>query len=326
MCAVRGHRLSKVIPRLGFFLQLAAVTYVGYLLLNLGPELDGVSITRGTASWIIMGLTITAFGSLLLHWSAWLALLRGARGEAEGAVRSRSVAWVFCRTTIAKYLPSNTLHYVGRQLLAPKAGLTQNTVLASGLGEVALVVMVASFVGLTPLILGLSVVSHSDLKGIALALGGVVGLLGPMALIVLVRRGSARWATLRSLKRIGFRSWWTAGVLYLGFFVMSALGYVWAVALLGGGFQPGQVGITLSAFGLSYAIGYVTPGAPGGLGIREALLVYFLGASVGVSTVLLAALAHRLVTMVVEVGAFVVSTVGPLSRPAELAMRPDHTG
>ena len=38
------------------------------------------------------------------------------------------------------------------------------------------------------------------------------------------------------------------------------------------------------------------PGAPGGLGIREAALVALLGATVGESTVLLAAVMFRMIT------------------------------
>jgi hypothetical protein len=51
---------------------------------------------------------------------------------------------------------------------------------------------------------------------------------------------------------------------------------------------------------LAWVVGYVTPGAPGGLGLREAVLVLGLSPVVGDAEAMAVALAYRLVTIVAD--------------------------
>ena len=88
-------------------------------------------------------------------------------------------------------------------------------------------------------------------------------------------------------------------VLYLLFFVAGGVLLVWLVAAVGGGIDLGAraAGAVIAAFSLAWAAGFLTPGAPAGLGVREAALVAALGGLLGEPTVLLAALALRVVTV-----------------------------
>ena len=55
------------------------------------------------------------------------------------------------------------------------------------------------------------------------------------------------------------------------------------------------------AFLTAWLAGFVVPGAPGGLGVREAILVAFLSAHLPTADVLAFALASRLVTTLGEI-------------------------
>ena len=74
-------------------------------------------------------------------------------------------------------------------------------------------------------------------------------------------------------------------------------------------------GRAVPAFALAWVAGFLTPGAPAGLGIREALLVAGTAPLYGPGTALSAALALRLVTVLGDGVAFVVAWGGePPSR------------
>ena len=49
-------------------------------------------------------------------------------------------------------------------------------------------------------------------------------------------------------------------------------------------------------YALAWAIGFVVPGAPGGLGVREAMLLTFLSGAVEDKSVLIAAILFRVAT------------------------------
>ena len=67
---------------------------------------------------------------------------------------------------------------------------------------------------------------------------------------------------------------------------------------------PGGVGWpAASAYGwlaLAWLLGYVMPGAPAGVGVRETVLVIGLGPALGEADALVVALAYRFVTVLVD--------------------------
>lgn len=60
-------------------------------------------------------------------------------------------------------------------------------------------------------------------------------------------------------------------------------------------------------FTLSWVIGYIVPGAPGGVGIREAILIIMLSPTFGNQTAALGSLILRIVTIFGDVISFVIS-------------------
>lgn len=64
---------------------------------------------------------------------------------------------------------------------------------------------------------------------------------------------------------------------------------------------------TIGLFSLSFLLGYVTPGVPGGIGIREAVLSYFFLFMVNDSLILAGALAFRVVSIVGDILGYALS-------------------
>jgi hypothetical protein len=87
--------------------------------------------------------------------------------------------------------------------------------------------------------------------------------------------------------------------------------WVWSLS------QPLTVAYTAAWF-----IGYITPGAPGGVGVREAALVVLLGPSLGEATALSVAAGLRLLTMLGDLLLFVMCQCFTSSRWTSRSSQP----
>jgi uncharacterized membrane protein YbhN (UPF0104 family) len=191
---------------------------------------------------------------------------------------------------IGKYLPGNVAHYFGRAALAKTAGVTLTSSGLSTLVEVACALVAASLLAPSVLFAG----TH---LGAAVLLVPVLIAVAVILAISMTVRG--KFATR------------TEAVSY-PFFAAASLAIT--ISLLLSGLSAYCVFVSLSApvipwwhvvgaFALAWLAGLLTPGAPGGLGVRESVFVGLLGPQVGLAAALAAALLHRLVTAVVDFAA-----------------------
>lgn len=87
-----------------------------------------------------------------------------------------------------------------------------------------------------------------------------------------------------------------AVALYLAFFLSCGLMFWALLGALNGVWQTDLIGIVGLSYATSWLAGKITPGAPGGIGVREAALVLLLGNTIGETEALLLGVALRVVT------------------------------
>lgn len=190
---------------------------------------------------------------------------------------------------IGKYLPGNVAHYLGRAALASDSGVSIRTSgistameLLSALLAAALVACVALAINPAPLAF-----LHARIEDITattiMTLLSVVTIIG--AAYYIMRKG------------YGMKVFW-GPVFYLGIsFLLSG----WSFSLI-----LGAVGIKISAaavisvFVLAWTLGFVVPGAPAGLGVREAILIAFLAPWATNGEALICAMLHRVITACID--------------------------
>ena len=109
---------------------------------------------------------------------------------------------------------------------------------------------------------------------------------------------------------------WPCYALYVVFFLITGTLLAILVATIAGGpFSVRSFGAVITIFSCSWIAGYVTPGAPGGVGIREAIIIFSLAALVGEAQATVAALLFRCVTVGGDVIFYLLSLKFPVSRP-----------
>ena len=228
-------RDSRLVRWGGHVLLALALAFCVHAIARLGMEEMLAKLSPG--AWGI------ALGIGAAYGIALTLLALGWGGMAAGKPHARcSIAetlMVYAPGVIAKYVPGSVLQYGSRQLLGARFGLAQKAMARASLAEAALHVP------------------------IALCAGAIVAGAGPGGLAVLVAVGGFLLALGSSplVRAIGCQ---------LAFFALFAL---FAALIAGSALGAAEPSRLAGAFMLAWVAGFLVPVAPGGLGVRESVLL-----------------------------------------------------
>ena len=263
-------------------------------------ETLGERLSQLSLSTFAVSLGLYTAGSLLLG-IAWVALVRVA---SAGRPRALPLFRAHLRAQVAKYLPGNVFHFAYRHVAARREGVAHGS-LATALGLEAALLLAAAGV------IALGAVADPRLDALvpwARPLVWLVPLLAVGAWLALShvapRFGVPAAPLMQRAPRLAL-----VLAINLFFFVLAG------TALRGLCAQPDALpfGAWLGWLALAWLVGYVTPGAPAGLGLREAVLALGLAPALGDAEALALALLYRLVTVVAD---GIVAVLGFLPWPA----------
>jgi uncharacterized membrane protein YbhN (UPF0104 family) len=115
--------------------------------------------------------------------------------------------------------------------------------------------------------------------------------------------------------RLGGRELGAAALRYLAFLALSGIVFA-ATYRIAGGELSGSLLPVAGAYVLAWLAGLVTPGAPAGIGVREAVLLFLLGGVGTPPVILLAVILGRAVTVVGDLVFYLAGGVFGTGRPA----------
>lgn len=273
---------------LGFLALAVSFGYLVMVAARHASSFPDVTWTSRTAAALAgaMGLYLIM---ILTGSGAWLLLLRSVGGE----VSPTEVLTIWGQAQAGKYLPGNVGQYLGRAALARRHGIPLHRSALTLVFETTGLIVTAAACAL--------------LAGTSLTSPWKIGLLAAAAVAApyLLIHVLERWFSGALERRLGVTRLPRPSVATLGgCMALYAVGFVcWGLSfellargLFGAGSDLSWARV-VPAFALSWVAGFVTPGAPAGLGVREALLVGGTAPLYGPGTALAAALALRLVTV-----------------------------
>jgi uncharacterized membrane protein YbhN (UPF0104 family) len=279
-------RLKLIAYLGGTALFLLSLIYVGVSLARNWSSIEQaeiVSVPWLLACFIFYGASHFSTG---LSWPLAVRQL-GTHMSLRDGLRIGLVA------QIGKYLPGNVAHYAGRGVLAKRLGLPFIT---SGIS--------------TAIEIGSALSAAVLLAGIALLIDsrpiGWFPAVSASGISILAATAIALVATWTWLIGRGARPVLIAGpalCLAISFVLSSLSVFALSHAL---GFRELSIVVAVGTFASAWAAGFVVPGAPAGLGVREATLLAMLGPMIGVGPAVAVALIHRLITAAVDASAAVV--------------------
>jgi uncharacterized membrane protein YbhN (UPF0104 family) len=270
---VAEHATTRRVRLLGQVLLLAAAVFVGLRVRSLwhGNHVDLARIDwpSVTGAFLLTGLGVLATGFI------WLAILERLAGDP----RPRWMA-IFFQSQLAKYIPGTLWQYAGRLALARARGLPTRVVARSMPIELCASIAGAGIVSLFLLgVWGIPLAALVAAGCLALAsrtAGGTTKLrrdisasavAAPLYAIVWVAVGSAFWLTARGLFSVPLR----------------------------------QLPFYAGAFAAAWIVGVVAIYAPGGLGVREGVLIGLLHSRLGSADALVVAAASRVVLTLIDI-------------------------
>ncbi|WP_246674033.1 hypothetical protein [Mesorhizobium sp. B2-7-3] len=273
-----GPRAKTWLNRIGALLGLAGVVFVGIRLQGYTGEIDFRRMGAASYTAIIALAGVYGVSNLLLALG-WRHLLHhlGAPVSRPWAIRTYAIS------QLAKYVPGNIFQFAGRQAIGVAAGIGNGPLVKSTAYEVA--ALIVGGLLFSPLVLPLMAVGASDWFGwISFA-----------ALVAVALCSTAFLGTDLGV----------AALLYLAFLAFSGLVFAGAYQLAGGSGEFALYPAIAGAYVLAWLAGLVTPGAPAGIGVREAVLLFLLGGLSAGPVILLAVVIGRTITVLGDLLLFV---------------------
>lgn len=278
----------------GLLLTLASLGFIALLLWSQRHVLVNFRPGPGTVVALVLSSVAYAAAGLLLA-SAWRFLLHWS-GEAK--VCSGESRRIYARTQLAKYIPGNFAQLLGRHIGGRQAGWSHVSLIASAVFELASLLSVGALIAMTGLV---ATGIQAKIIGIPALIGLVVGLIGVFLLVLrlgpsLIVRRSPELAS--RLAEFNVFALWPVALRHASFFLLGGIILLLVSRIVVGStlelaHWPGII----SLFAIAWTAGVITPGAPSGIGVREAVLVLGLSPIAPAALAVLVAALFRLITV-----------------------------
>lgn len=255
---------------------------------------------------IILALVLSA--GYFLAGYAWRLILEFL---SKKVFKTLPVIDVYIRSNIVKYLPGNIMHFAGRNLLGKALGINQLCIATSTGIEIALLVITALILIVTFSFNSFKIILTIILKNRLYMNVLIITLIGSFILLLTVT-----FYLVHKKKFYTLKMYITSDLLkvlikivpiYLWNHVINALVFICIFKFIL------NVDIDFMLLGsaclLSWVIGYIIPGAPGGIGVREMILIVLLTNKYSENIVLMGPIFFRLVGIVSDVLAYLINSV-----------------
>ena len=282
---------------------IVTALFVWYVIRTLHGHDLSVYATPRAALGIALASLLWSCGAPLLA-QAWRELLNSL-----GAHRSwRELFGIIGITQFAKYVPGNVAQYIGRVGMSLARGIPARPLAVTIILETLLVIASAMVMGVGTGALseiGLQVVRRHGAQ-LALIVLLVVSAIAGLFVFrrvapVLLKRFAPKYApvldgTLLPSQICLARVF----VLYCCMYACMGIGLIVLAHFL----LPGTLHdywLLIAVFALAWVVGFVTPGAPGGLGVRESLMLLMLAPAFSTASASVLVIALRVATTLGDV-------------------------
>lgn len=182
---------------------------------------------------------------------------------------------IYIKTNLSKYIPGNVMQFVGRNLLAKEYDIPQDTVALSTMYEIGLLGLIGGSIILLSGQLKI-IIDIISLKYFLLIIV-VVGILGICCLFFKLNDKVNTYLRNVNYRNIGLCIKKVA-IYYMTGLILMGLSFVIVLYTFHSGeIKLSNIFIFVGAFIVAWFIGFITPGVPGGIGVREAILMIYLG-------------------------------------------------
>ena len=299
--------MKKALKIIGNIVMIAALAFVVKKLLDMDISLSQLSEGRVVCALLLCFVIQTVI--IICSCYPWLVFTRSLSGR---KIPYSAAMPVYTQSNLYKYLPGNVFQYVGRNQLAADMEISHVDVACATVLDVLFCVFWTAVISV--IMLGGRIAELLPKYGRNLLIVGAVGIVLVILLILAVRmkfRDKFKAYISRYSKAFAKEN---RPMLLRGAFyyllqnAVSAAMYMGCLALIVPQADTGELTALTGAFLFAWIIGFVTPGAPGGIGIREGVMLFVCGDSYA-DRIVLFVLVMRIGSVFADVAAFIIGKI-----------------
>lgn len=222
----------------------------------------------------------------------------------------RSIYPPYVKSNIAKYLPGGVMTYVSRNVLCKDMGLSQLQIAGSSIVEIGvtlfsnmILILLFARKSLVSVLQKYTLFSHGQIL-LYLFIIGSVFLLTALSLILCKKIDIGHF--IKTYFNITFvKLFLTNSLICIALTIFSSVFFLLAVNSV----TPISLDQAFQIAGcnfVAFVIGFIVPGAPGGMGIREAVFTFLLQGVCKVDLLLIFAVLQRLFSVLADILAYVI--------------------
>lgn len=292
--------MKKILKGIGYALTVLSLIFIVKKLINMDIDF---SMLFGKHMPIFL-LCIAGYAVLVYFlgkpWKKFVEIITGQK------VSGREAYYICTKANLMKYIPGNIFQFVGRNEIALNHDMNHKDVACATVLDTLCMVLAA---------LTVAIVFH--FQGLLTWLLQYVSfpVLVVTFLFLCVIGALLLWIVYQKISYFHFlfeknnmKAMLTGTVFFWIFYLGSAAMFLFILyTVLGADFPLARINVLIGTWAIGYLMGYVMPGAPGGMGIRELVLCFLLQGMIAQDDVLLATVLLRVTNIIGEVLAFVVA-------------------
>ncbi len=264
--------IKKKIQLIGVIFTILSFVYIGYAIYKVDLKIQHIPISFTTLYISVLIIFIISF-TIFLFGFGWTLVIKNISSVPIPFIH---FMLVYCKTNIGKYLPGNVMHFAARNIVINKLGWPHSKILFSSILEVTfnlLSIFILLFVFKRKQLLSLFKLGIFQAQIYHYVLLGIV-ILSISTFIIIFRKkiNISEYININVLL-LALKEFF----LYIIIFIISGLSLVFLMnTLFDISLEIHEIGDVILYYALSWLAGYIIIGSPGGIGIREAVMLFLL--------------------------------------------------
>ena len=302
-------KFKKIIKIFGYIIVILSFVFIINSFRKLDIGLIKQNIDIYWVPWLLFLIFLYSFVVFIysIAWKYIVEMLSGAK------LNIYLIASIYLKANIAKYLPGNVFHFAGRHYLVRKEGVSNKALLLSNGMEIFFLIMISLLIIVVGFFTKLIKIPEIVKEKINIYYFLIIGIVFLSMIIIYViikknKKQTINWMFLFEKKNI--LTYLKISFIYFIIFIIIGciLNCIFFI-LLNFSINLNDILFVICVFSLAWVLGYIVPGAPGGLGIRETIIIIMLGYRFTESGALLGSVLLRFITITGDVLAFFIGNI-----------------
>ena len=297
--------MKKVFKLIGNVLVVVSMVFIIRKLLNMNINLENFFNTSKVVRLCFILIAYTLM--LLVQYLPWKMII-------ESMVHIRlhhsNVNYIFLKALLMRYIPGNIFQYVGREaVIGEDERLNFINVTSSIILEALCLFAASALIGVFGAWNYLA--SKINFKWLLVSVIFFILIIMVLFFLYMFNDGIKHFLTSKGI----IPSWKLGNCILLSIlfmvvsFLIQILLFVIVTNIISGNNYMREYGIIAGGYAASWILGYFTPGASGGIGIREFAMGELLGGIISYDSLMVSLLVFRIINIFADVLAYVVSEI-----------------